>query len=144
MEFTTFKAVTVAPAEVVISPLNAGSLAPEIVPVLISEASMLLFVKVCASFVPTSALLGVATTVVIFAAVRSTMPFAPGSASPEAFWPIKAQLFGDAQPNKFCPAVPLVLKKRSPRRASGRKARSNFRGTGLCRVGKIYVSALCS
>jgi hypothetical protein len=39
------KAAAVLPGVVVISPVNAGNLAPERMPLLISEASMLLFVN---------------------------------------------------------------------------------------------------
>ena len=116
-----FKEVAALPAVLVTSPVNAGSLAPERMPLLISEASMLLFVNVCVSVVPTSMPLGAATAVVTLAAVRFRMPFVPGSARPEEFWPINVQTFGDEQPNRFCPAIPLVLKKRSPvEQAEGR------------------------
>lgn len=109
-----FKAVTVFPAVVVTSPVRAGSLAPERVPLFTSEASMLLLVSVCVSVVPTSMPVGAATVVVVFAAVLLIMPFVPGSARPAELWPIKDQVLGAEQPYKFCPAVPLVLKNRSP------------------------------
>jgi hypothetical protein len=75
---------------------------------------MLLLVSVWVSLVPTTAPLGAATVVAVLRAVRTTIPFDPGSlitAVPELNW---AQLFVAGQPYRFAPEGALVLKKSSP------------------------------
>jgi hypothetical protein len=80
--FTVASVVVVVPAVVETSPDNAGMRAEENTPELISDASMLLFVRVWVSEVPTTVPVGAGMEVVTFGAVRTTMPFDPGSANP--------------------------------------------------------------
>lgn len=62
--------------------LTDGMRAAAKTPVLISDASILLFVNVCVSEVPTMIPAGAATAVVTLGAVRTTTPLEPGSAKP--------------------------------------------------------------
>lgn len=126
---TLASVVTVLPAEVEMSPENAGSRAPERVPELIWDALILLFVKVCVSLVPTIAPAGALTAEVVLTPVRTTMPFDPGSPSPAGElvdW--TTQVFTAVQAYKFFPATASVLKNRSPGEQVAGRAVPVFRG----------------
>ena len=82
-EFAVASVAAVVPAGVEMSPEKLGMRAALRVPLLISEAAMLLLVSVWTSVVPTTVPVGAATAIVILGAVRCTKPFAPGSLSKE-------------------------------------------------------------
>lgn len=85
-------------------------------PLLISDASMLLFVNVWVSEVPTIVPAGAATAVVTFGAVRTTTPFDPGSVKPlpEPVETSIVQVLVAVQAYKFAPAGAAMLKYISP------------------------------
>ena len=114
-----FKSVTGRLPLTPVVKLIVGMRAEAIVPVLISEASMLLFVSVCVSEVPTMVPAGAATADVTFGAVRTTTPFAPGSAKPllppvEPEEASTVQVLVAVQAYKFRPAGAAMLKYMSP------------------------------
>jgi len=98
----TASVVALEPAEVEISPENAGSRVPDRVPPLISYAAFRLLINVCVSLVPTIAPTGAPTAEVVLTPVRKTIPLEPGSPSPAgALTDCGSQVFTAVQPYKF-------------------------------------------
>jgi hypothetical protein len=111
--FTVARVVVVDPEAVETSPDRAGIRAGGKTPVVISDASMLLFVSVCVSVVPTIGPLGAATAVVVSRAVRTITPFAPGSARAAAV-ACTIHVLLAMQAYKFLPTAPARFRYISP------------------------------